>query len=103
MFPSNESEFLVPPEQTEDSIQALIKDVMAKIMDEEDNLSKIKQLAEEEDQNYEMKIDKLREESLMLQNEVRNKEKNLKTNQDQKQKIKQELLEVIFLLIILII
>ncbi|KAK6618741.1 hypothetical protein RUM43_013132 [Polyplax serrata] len=84
----------VPPEQTEDSIQAVIKDVMAKIMDEEDNLSKIKQLSEEEDQNYQMKIDKLREESLMLQNEVRNKEKNLKTNQDQKQKIKQELLEM---------
>lgn len=54
----------------------------------------MKLIAEEEDQELQSTIDKLREESLIAQNEMQNKEKNLKMCQSQKYKIIQELNEV---------
>ena len=68
--------------------------VNKKIKKEEENFKKTKQWLEEEDQNSQIKIDKIREEYLTTQSEMSAKEKNLKNIKTQREKIKLELYEV---------
>lgn len=79
---------------SEDDVRALFNQVKQKIKEKLESFSELQKKVDKEDQDFQNKIDKLKEDSMSAQNDVNNKEKSIKNSQQEIKNLQEELKEV---------